>query len=92
MIKLFEKKRGSATTYPDFVLAHRADLDANLITNWESVAMIIDKLIENAKNNLTTADKEIYSGVSSDTVNAVRAICNLDEYQRRTGETRVFGA
>ncbi len=92
MIKLFEKKRGSATTYPDFVLAHRADLDANLITNWESVAMIVDKLIDNAKNNLTTADKEIYNGVSSDTVNAVRAICNLDEYQRKVTETRVFGA
>ncbi len=92
MIKLFEKKRGVATTYPDFVLANRSDLDANLITNWESVAMIIDKLIDNAKNNLSTSDKEIYNGVSSDTVNAIRAICNLDEYQRKVGETRVFGA
>lgn len=92
MIKLFEKKRGSATTYPDFVQMHRADLDANLVTNWESVAMVIDKLIDNAKDNLSLADKELYNGISSNTVNAVRAICNLDEYQSKTRETRVFGA
>lgn len=92
MIQLYEQKRGSATTYPDFVNNHRRDLVNNLVKNWESVAMIIDKLIDNAKNNLPTADKEIYNGVASDTLNAVRAICNLDEYQRKVTETRVHGA
>lgn len=92
MIKLYEEKRGGATTYPDFVLAHRSDLNANLITNWERVAMVVDQLIENAKNNLTTGDKAIYNGVAADTVDAVRAICSLDEYQRKVGETKVFGA
>ena len=92
MRRLYEKKRGSATTYPDFVLANRSDLDANLITNWETIAMIIDKLIDNAKDHLSTSDKERYGSVSSDTVNAVRAICNLDEYERKVNETRVFGA
>ena len=92
MIKLYEQKRGSATTYPDFVLNHRTDLVSRLITNWEKVAEVIDNLIVNAKNHLSSEDLELYSSVSANTVDAIRAICNVDEYQRKIGETKVFGA
>lgn len=92
MIRLYEKKRGSATTYPDFVHNNRTDLDNNLVTNWKMVAEIIDELISNAKSNLSLEDKELYSGVTANTVNAVNAICSLDDYQRKVTETSVFGA
>ena len=41
---------------------------------------------------LSADDLELYSGVSANTVDAIRAICNVDEYQRKIGETKVFGA
>ena len=92
MSQLYEQKKGSATTYPDFVLAHRTDLNSNLLTNWQTVAGVVDQLIDNAKNNLDPADKKLYNNVLPDTVDAVRAICSLDEYQRKITETKVFGA
>ena len=91
MIKLYEQKRGSATNYPDFVLNHRTDLVSRLITNWEKVAEVIDNLIVNAKDHLSSEDLELYSSVSANTVDAIRAICNVDEYQRKVGENKVFG-
>ena len=92
MIQLYEQKRGSSTNYPDFVLNNRSDLANNLVRDWKSVAMIIDTLIDNAKNNLSIDDQLSYNAVTSNTVEAIDALNNLDEYQRKVTESRVFGA
>ena len=92
MIQLYEQKRGSATTYPNFVHDHRTDLANNLVKDWKSVAMIIDTLIDNAKNHLSVEDQLSYNAVTSNTVEAIDALNNLDEYQRKVTETRVHGA
>lgn len=92
MIRLYAKKRGGATNYPDFVMNNRDDLDNNLITNWLVLANLVDTLIVNAKNGLTPDEKIAYNNVTNNTVDAVNAICNIDDYGNKVKETKVFGA